>query len=199
MFSDAPAPQDLNGVLVEVLPWLHYNFPGVQPWQQMFGLFEELGEYIDDYDRATLALQRVDSIADATIFLFGYCALAGIDPLPSACEAQRRYSQRGNSEQSNELQRWYSEATTTRALISAAGRFAHVELKASQGIRILNVADEREAALTRLFGELFAMMNAITVPAFGVADPEHFIAEVWSKVRCRDWKNRPTDAHEVKP
>lgn len=180
MFSDAAEPVGIDGILEEILPWLDYNFPGVQPWQQFFGMTEELGELYEAMSKGAGDIVVVDAVCDLMIFSFGYFGLVGYDASRDLKFAEKYGRQT------------FSVKVHAAMLVSALGRLAHLELKASQGIAVTGDVN-RELAVRALYVNAFSILSTV----MPTQSPESCIVEVWSKVRRRDWKANPMTAREV--
>ena len=79
---------DLKKFQAEHKAWIDYNFPGREPYYHLLGAVEEVGELahahlkMKERIRGTEAehmAAAADAVADAIIFLAGYCSDMGFD------------------------------------------------------------------------------------------------------------------------
>lgn len=158
----------------EAREWTARNFADQQPWHYLLGVVEELGELQEasaSNDRAGMT----DAIADAAIFLAGYCSQMQVDMGMVWLHALAE----DGSEDSLRFQ--------------GVGRLCKAHLKLSQGIR-----GTREQHVGDILRAAAAVLNELSWAAELLGDALPALAmRVWAEVRERDWRAYPGDGKTV--
>lgn len=133
----------------------------------LMGIMEELGEF----NSADIACDRVDAIADMSIYFFDYCNRSMIDVVEM-------------------INSYEGTKHTLPPLVSALGKMFHVELKHLQGIRryadpIYYLQEKKKAAFLFIMS-LASVAHEYSPPGISLAD---LTKQTWDAiVSKRDWK-----------
>ena len=154
----------------EVGPWSQSNFgdqDGLNEAAPLLGVVEEI---MCELREASSIADRRDAFADAVIFLADTFYRLGL-PTDRLSWSDRR------------------EGRLTQAI----GAAAHVVLKRRQGIRDIAIHD-----VAVELGDLFQILVNRYYQILGdhVA-LEDLVFRTWERVKQRNWKKNPSDAHEV--
>lgn len=154
--------------------WCDYNFGKRKPHQPFLGLVEEFGELLEakaKNDRAAID----DAIADIAIFGADLATSYGHDLGEIVTEAHAKLKERSDPDD-----------FTWDQISIANGRIGHHILKLEQGIR--GTPEEHLRGIRDNLANVFFVLFAVCIAGWTKTNLESLTAEVWMKVRQRDWK-----------
>lgn len=186
----------IKGWINEVGQWAIYNFGdnnGLGKIGPMLGAVEECGEFIEATEITAVdepiseeqSAAMADAIADKWIFLFDFCSRSGVELVITQAQLIEEMVD-GQAREAGLLDRQCHSCVNLKLL----GKLAHANLKLTQRIRGIDPTEFRKrcsAILTELF------LHDLEMTSYHLCG---FIEKTWLKVKARNWRDNPTDAHK---
>ena len=169
----------------EVGEWSERNFgdqDGLNEVAPFLGVVEELVFELQNFPEGWPNLQKwnilefEDAIADSLIFLADFCYRFGYDPKPLSLAAK------------------YENKTCLEYLFKSLGVASKFILKGRQKIRGVD-----EIVVIKSIQDIFMLISNYYQFEKSESSPplQDLVWSTWEKVKKRDWKKNPENAHEV--
>lgn len=171
----------------EIADWSLHNFGHQDAWQPMLGLVEEIGEYMaareawnpqNNGPDSRIKTAMEDALADQAIYVLNLAQVCGIQFGPDIVGCTLNVP----------------SPLSDAELLGSLGAACHAVLKEAQGIRGYDKERRRDEMIVAL--SLWYRWALYQPYKYRLEKLDVVTTEVWGKVKLRDWRKSPTNAHQ---